>query len=135
MNTRSSTEILRESKSIAVVGVSEKVDRPSYQVAEYLLKNTDYRIFFVNPTLTTLFGEKVYANLADLVTENGPIDIVDVFRKVEELPGLFDEARMIGAKVFWMQLGLRDETIEAMGSSIGIDVIQDECIRITHQQL
>ena len=125
-------EILRNATTIAIVGVSDKPDRPSYGVAKYLLENTDYDLYFVNPVVRELFGKPVYATLADIPTK---IDIVDVFRKSEDIPGVMEQAIAIGAKNFWMQLGITNETSAVQGVAAGLGVVQDKCIKIEYEKL
>ena len=125
-------DLLRNSLSIAIVGVSDKPDRASNQVAQYLLDHSDYTLYFVNPAITELFGQPVYASLTDIPDH---VDIVDVFRKVEDMPPILDEAISIGAKAFWMQLGLRDEALAKTGEEAGLTVVQDKCIKIEHQRI
>ena len=125
-------EILRSATTIAIVGVSDKPDRPSYGVAKYLLDNTDYELYFVNPVVKELFGKPVYATLADIPTK---IDIVDVFRKSEDIPGVMEQAIAIGAKNFWMQLGITNEASAAQGVAAGLGVVQDKCIKIEYEKL
>jgi len=125
-------EILRSATTIAIVGVSDKPDRPSYGVAKYLLDNTDYELYFVNPVVKELFGKPVYATLADIPTK---IDIVDVFRKSEDIPGVMEQAIAIGAKNFWMQLGITNESSAAQGAAAGLGVVQDKCIKIEYEKL
>jgi uncharacterized protein len=83
---------LTKSQVIAIVGVSDKSDRPSYGVAEYLLNHSDYDLFFVNPMITQLFGRPVYPNLTEAAAVAGHIDLVDVFRKIEDMESILDEA-------------------------------------------
>ena len=134
MTSQSGTDLLHRAKTIAIVGVSNKADRPSYGVAEYLLKNSDYEIYFVNPAITELFGRPVYPTLVAVSKVCPQIDIVDVFRKIEDMPGILDEAIAIGAKSFWMQLGLRDNELAEKGKTAGLVVIQDLCIKIEHEK-
>lgn len=123
-------EVLTTSKAIAIVGVSDKPDRPSNGVAEYLLHNSQYDLYFVNPVITQLFGRPVYPNLTEAAAVAGQIDVVDVFRKVDDMDPILDEAITIGAKVFWMQLGLRSDELAAKAETAGLTVIQDKCIKI-----
>src|SRR6266481_5061038 len=97
-------QILRGVKTIAVVGLSSNPMRPSYGVAEYL-KTAGYRIIPVNPNETEVLGEKAYARLEDIPEQ---VDIVDVFRRAEEVPAVAESAIRIGAKVLWMQLGIEN---------------------------
>jgi predicted CoA-binding protein len=134
MSTDRSNELLHTAKTIAIVGVSNKPDRPSYGVSQYLLENSDYEIYFVNPAITELFGKPVYPSLAAVSEVCPQIDIVDVFRKIDDMPGIFDEAIAVGAKSLWMQLGLRDDELANKGEAAGLIVIQDQCIKIEHEK-
>jgi predicted CoA-binding protein len=125
-------EILTTSKTIAIVGVSDKPDRPSYGVAKYLLDHSDYDLYFVNPIVTELFGKPVYPTLADVPVA---IDIVDVFRKVSDLPPLFDAAYAKKAKHIWLQLGISDDELAAEAEARGISVVMDRCIKVDFQNL
>ena len=132
MSQNEALGILRRAKTIAIVGVSDKPDRASNQVAKYLVEHSTYTLFFVNPLLKELFDQPVYASLSDIPDH---IDIVDVFRKVEDMPEILDEAIAIGAEIFWMQLGLRDEVLAQTAKNAGLKVVQDMCIKIEHQKL
>ena len=132
MSHDAALNLLRNSQSIAIVGVSDKPDRASNQVAQYLADHSDYTLYFVNPAIKELFGQPVYASLTDIPAH---VDIVDVFRKVEDMPPILDEAIAIGARTFWMQLGLRDEALAKTGEEAGLTVVQDKCIKIEHQKL
>ena len=123
-------EVLQRASTIAIVGVSDKPERPSHDVARFLIEKTDYRIYMVNPALTLLFGMPVYPTLSAAIDVNGPIEIVNVFRRVEEMGPILDEAISKKAKVFWMQLGLRDNGLASRAESAGLKVIQDRCIKI-----
>jgi len=125
-------DLLRNSLSIAIVGISDKPDRASNQVAQYLVDHSDYTLYFVNPAIKELFRQPVYASLTEIPAH---VDIVDVFRKVEDMPPILDEAISIGAKAFWMQLGLRDEALAKTGEEAGLTVVQDKCIKIEHQRI
>ena len=94
--------LLRQAKSIAIVGASDKPSRASYFVATYLQSSTRYKVYFVNPVVKEILGQPTYASLADLPETP---DIVDVFRKHDDLPGVLDEAIAAGAKTLWLQLG------------------------------
>lgn len=128
-------EVLTASKVIAIVGVSDKPDRPSNGVARYLLEHTEYDLYFVNPLINELFGRPVYPTLSEAAEVAGKIDIVDVFRKVEDMGPILDEAISIGAKNFWMQLGLKSEALAEKGELVGLTVIQDKCIKIEIENL
>ena len=132
MSQNQALDLLSTAKTIAIVGVSDKTDRPSNQVARYLLENSDYAVYFVNPNIKELFGQEVFASLADIPVK---IDIVDVFRRIEDMPEILDESIEIGAGAFWMQLGLRDEVLAEVARSGGLTVIQDKCLKIEHQKL
>ena len=132
MNHDASLDLLRNSKSIAIVGVSDKPDRASNQVAQYLVDHSNYTLYFVNPAIKELFGQPVFASLTDIPDR---VDIVDVFRKVEDMPQILDEAISIGAKAFWMQLVLRDDALAKAGEEAGLTVVQDKCIKIEHQKI
>ena len=135
MTTESMENLLKSTKTIAIVGVSDKADRPSNGVVRYLLENSNYTLFFVNPALKELLGHPVYSSLAE-VSEVAPvIDIVDVFRKIEDMPAVLDEAIAVGAGAFWMQLGLRDDALANKATAAGIQVVQDKCIKIEHERL
>ena len=132
MSQNQALDLLSTAKTIAIVGVSDKTDRPSNQVARYLLENSDYAVYFVNPNIKELFGQEVFASLADIPVK---IDIVDVFRRIEDMPEILEESIEIGAGAFWMQLGLRDEVLAEVARSGGLTVIQDKCLKIEHQKL
>ncbi|NNG38897.1 CoA-binding protein [Flexivirga sp. ID2601S] len=124
--------ILRDARTIAIVGASDRPDRASYGVADYLRRNTDYELWFVNPRLTELFGRPVYPDLASLP---GAPDVVDVFRRSSELPQVAEEAIAAHAKVLWLQLGLADETVATTARSAGLQVVMDRCLKVEHQRL
>jgi len=124
------TKILRESKTIAVVGLSSNPMRPSHGVTEYM-KGVGYRIIPVNPNETEVLGEKSYARLED-VPEN--IDIVNVFRRAEEVPPVMESAIRIGAKVVWMQLGIENDEAAEGARAAGLTVIEDACILVEHRK-
>ncbi|MFC6236192.1 CoA-binding protein, partial [Leucobacter soli] len=121
--------ILRRAKSIAIVGASNNPARASYFVATYLLASSPYDVYFVNPRADEILGRKVYASLADL-----PVvpDIVDVFRKHDDLPEVAREAVAIGAKTLWLQLGSWNEEAAAIAEAAGLDVVMDRCVKIEH---
>lgn len=125
-------ELLRATRTVAVVGVSDKPDRPSHGVASYLIEHTDYEVWLVNPRLTTLFDRTVHPSLAELPAAP---DLVDVFRRSTELPGITDEAIAADAKSLWFQLGLYDEKAALTGISAGLTVVMDRCLKVEHQAL
>jgi uncharacterized protein len=120
--------ILREAKTVALVGVSPNPLRSSNFVATYLTR-TPYTMWPVNPHAEEILGLKAYPSLADLP---GPPDIVDCFRKASELPQVVEEAIAVGAKVVWFQLGLRKDEAAAMAVAAGLKVVQDRCLKIEH---
>ena len=121
--------ILRSTKSIAIVGMSNKPSRASYFVATYLLSSSPYDVYFVNPVLDEVLGQKVYPSLADL-----PVvpDLVEVFRKDTDLPGVAREAVDIGAKTVWMQLGSWNEEAARIAEDAGLNAVMDRCVKIEH---
>ncbi|MGH7045305.1 MAG: O-acetylhomoserine aminocarboxypropyltransferase [Stellaceae bacterium] len=125
--------ILQRVKTIAMVGASANWNRPSYFVMKYL-QNKGYRVIPVNPGIAgeTLLGEKAYASLRDI---RDPVDMVDMFRAAREAPGIVEDAIAIGAKVVWMQLGIRHDTAAATAEAAGIEVIMNRCPKIEFGRL
>jgi uncharacterized protein len=122
--------ILQKARTIAMVGASSKPSRASHFVATYLLSSSaDYTVWFVNPRETTILGHEVYPSLAALP---GPADIVDVFRRAEELPGVAAECVEAGAGTFWAQLGLWSDEAARIASRGGLHVVMNRCIKIEH---
>jgi predicted CoA-binding protein len=124
--------ILQQSKNVAIVGISNKEDRASYQVARWLQQNSHFTLFFVNPVIDEVLGQKTYASLADIPAE---IDIVDVFRKSEDCLPVLEKALAIGAKTIWLQLGISNDEVAAKGFAAGIQVVMDRCIKIDYAAL
>jgi predicted CoA-binding protein len=122
--------ILRNYHVVAVVGLSPKPERPSFQVAQYLKKH-GYRIVPVNPGQKEILGEKCYPSLKDIPF---PIEVVDIFRNVEAIPGIVDEAIAVGAKVVWMQQGLAEPDSARKAREAGLKVVMDRCMKIDHAQ-
>jgi uncharacterized protein len=120
--------ILRGSRTIAVVGLSAQWHRPSYFAAKYLQEH-GYRVIPVNPTYATILGEKSYKRLADIPQK---VDVVDCFRKSEEIPALAEEAIGIGAQVLWMQLGVHNAPARARAEAAGLEVVENRCMKIEH---
>ncbi|KWR71073.1 MULTISPECIES: CoA-binding protein [Glutamicibacter] len=122
-------EILRETKTIAIVGASNKPSRASYFVATYLLSSSRYKVYFINPVLDEILGQPVYKSLADLPETP---DLVEVFRKHDDLPGVLDEALAVGAKTLWLQLGSWHEEVAHRAEAAGMNVVMDRCVKIEH---
>jgi len=119
--------------TVAVVGISPKEDRPSYVVASYL-KSKGYRIIPVRPDGDEILGEKVYHSLSDIPKEIR-VDVVDIFRKSEDVPPVVEEAIQRGAKVVWMQEGVIHKEAGEKAEKAGLKVIMDRCIKKEHQRL
>lgn len=117
--------ILKESRTVAVVGISDKPERPSNAVARYL-QTRGFRVIPVNPFLSEVLGEKAYPSLSDVPVK---VDLVDVFRKSEEVPALAEEAVRVGARFFWMQEGVVNEAARDRLERAGISVVMDLCIK------
>jgi uncharacterized protein len=124
-------EILNKSKNIAIVGLSQKPERQSHKVGLYI-KNAGYNIFPVNPNYDSVLGLKCYKSLSDIPE---PIDIVDIFRKSEDVLPIVQEAVKINAKTIWMQLGIKNEQAAKLALDAGMQVIMDHCIKIEHSNL
>jgi uncharacterized protein len=120
--------ILRGSRTIAVVGLSAQWHRPSYFAAKYLQEH-GYRIIPVNPTYDSILGEKSYKSVRDIPEK---VDVVDCFRKSEEIPKLADDAIAIGAKVLWMQLGVENAEARRKAEAAGLEVVENHCMKIEH---
>ncbi len=123
--------ILKDYRVVAVVGLSPKPDRPSHQVARYL-KEHGYRIVPVRPGCAEILGEKCYPTLKDVPF---PVEVVDIFRNVEAIPGVVDEAIAAGAKAVWMQLGLAEPGSGAKARDAGLLVVMDRCMKVEHSRL
>ena len=123
--------ILAEARSIAVVGLSQNWQRPSNFAAKYL-QHHGYRIIPVNPAYSEVLGEKCYASLAQIPE---PVDVVDCFRRTEEIPPLAAAAIAIGAKVLWLQLGVIHLAAAVQARAAGLTVVMDRCIKIEHARL
>jgi predicted CoA-binding protein len=123
--------ILRDNRTIAVVGLSANWYRPSYFAAKYLQEH-GYRIIPVNPAYDSVLGEKCHKALADIPEK---VDVVDCFRRSEEIPALAEEAAAIGAKVLWMQLGVTSGEARRQAEAAGLEVVEDRCMKIEHGRL
>ncbi|MCC9144093.1 MULTISPECIES: CoA-binding protein [unclassified Arthrobacter] len=121
--------LLRSAKTIAIVGASDKPARASYFVATYLLSSSQYRVYFVNPVVKEILGRPVYPSLADLPEVP---DIVDVFRRHGDLPGVLAEAKDAGARTLWLQLGSWHEEVAREAEAAGLNVVMDRCVKIEH---
>jgi uncharacterized protein len=124
-------ELLKSSRTIAVVGLSSRRVRPSYGVAEYMQHN-GYRIIPVNPQEQTVLGEKCYPDL-DSIPDR--VDIVDIFRRSEFVPGIVDAAIRIGARAVWMQEGVVHEAAAEKAAAAGLAVVMDRCILKDHRRM
>lgn len=125
--------VLCHSKTVAVVGISPKPDRPSYLVAAYL-QAEGYRIIPVRPGAEEILGEKVYHSLTEIPNDI-EIDIVDIFRKSEDVPPVVEEAIQRGAKVVWMQEGIFNAGAASRAEAAGIKVVMDRCLKKERQRL
>ena len=121
-------EILQTYRTIAVVGLSSSPWRPSHSVSKYMQAH-GYRIIPVNPNEETVLGERAYPTLEDVPEA---VEIVDVFRRSEEVPDIMESAIRIGAKVAWLQEGVFHEAAAARGREAGLDVVMDRCILKEH---
>ncbi|HEY8092459.1 MAG TPA: CoA-binding protein [Acidimicrobiales bacterium] len=126
---RERQQILERTRFVAVVGASPNPSRASYFVLTYLLADTDFQLFLVNPTATEILGLPVYPRLADLPTVP---DLVDVFRRAEDLPAVADDAIAVGASTLWFQLGLRHDAAAQRAHDAGLTVVADRCLKIEH---
>jgi predicted CoA-binding protein len=124
------TEILDNYRVVAVVGLSDDPNRPSYRVAQYMQEH-GYRIVPVNPGRREILGEQCYASLRDIPF---PVEIVDIFRKVEAIPPIVADAIAVGAKVVWMQQGLEEPGAARAAQEAGLRVVMDRCLKIEHNQ-
>jgi predicted CoA-binding protein len=124
--------ILRETKSVVIVGASANPARASHEIWTYLKSAGDYELYLVNPTISEVQGTPVYPSLADL-----PVvpDLVDVFRRRDHLPAVLSDTIAVGAKVLWLQLGLYDEQVARDGEAAGLTVVMDRCIKVDHARL
>ncbi len=122
-------EILEKSKVIAVVGLSDKKERASYEVASYLLEH-GYEIIPINPNISKWRGIKAYGSLSEVERE---VDVVEIFRRSEFVSDIVDEALTLGAKVIWMQIGVVDEKAAKIARNAGLTVVMDRCMKVEHQ--
>jgi uncharacterized protein len=120
--------ILLKHRVLAVVGLSAQWHRPSYFAAKYMQEH-GYRVIPVNPMYEEILGERCYKSLRDIPDE---VEIVDCFRKSSEIPALAEDAIAIGARVLWMQLGVRNPDARARAEAAGLEVVEDRCVKIEH---
>ncbi len=123
--------ILRPPKTIAVVGLSDRPDRESHEIASYL-QAQGYRIIPINPRIKETLGEKAYPSLGDVPDR---IDIVQIFRRSADVPPVVEEAIALGAPVVWMQSGIVNEAAAARAEAAGLTVVMDACLRSAHRAL
>jgi predicted CoA-binding protein len=123
--------ILETSKTIAIVGLSDKPERDSYRVAEYL-QAQGFRIIPVNPIVTSVLGERSYASVTDIPDQ---VDVVDIFRKPEAVGPVVDEAIAAGARIVWMQLSVVNHAAAESARAAGLEVVMDRCMKVEHQRL
>lgn len=121
--------ILRRTRIVAMVGASPNPSRASNFVATYLLASTDYDVYFVNPNATEILGRPVYDSLAKLPATP---DLVDVFRRLADLPQVLAETLAAGASTLWLQFGLYDEDIAEKAGAAGLTIVMDRCLKIEH---
>ena len=125
-------QILRTTRTVAIVGASANPARASHEVWRYLRSRSDFTLYLVNPTISEVDGTPVYPSLADL-----PVvpDLVDVFRRLEYLPAVLEDTIKVGAKVLWLQLGLWHEQVAHDGEAAGLQVVMDRCLKVDHARL
>ena len=138
MDSAKVKEILQSAKTVAVIGVSSKPDRASHQVAAYLIEQTHFDVYLINPAATEqILGQKVYKSLAEL-----PMipDIVNVFRKSEDMPKVFEKefpaiATQTAGKTWWMQQGIVNYEVADAAKAAGMKVVMDRCIKVDYMNL
>ena len=123
--------ILRECRSIAVVGLSAEWHRPSFFAAKYMQQH-GYRIVPVNPRYAEVLGERCYASLADIPH---PVDMVDVFRRTEDVLPIAEQAIAIGARCLWQQIGVKNLAADALARQAGLASVLDRCVKIEHARI
>lgn len=122
-------DLMQRTRSVAIVGMSASQARPSHFVATYLAGKSDWNVYYVNPRETEILGRPVYDSLGDLPERP---DLVDVFRRTDDLPSVVDEAIAADAIAVWFQLGLEHPGAAASASDAGLDVVQNRCLKIEH---
>jgi len=123
--------ILRDNRVIAVVGLSADWYRPSYFAAKYMLEH-GYRVIPVNPRYPEILGQRCYKSLREVPEK---IDIVDVFRKTQDVMPIAEDAIAVGAKVLWQQLGVKNEAAASRARDAGLEAVMDRCVKIEHGRL
>ncbi|HEX2541593.1 MAG TPA: CoA-binding protein [Caldimonas sp.] len=123
--------ILRAARTIAVVGLSAEWHRPSFFAAKYMQAH-GYRIVPVNPRYPEILGERCHASLDSIEV---PVDIVDVFRRTEDVMPIAEQAIAMGARCLWQQIGVRNEAAASLAAAAGLDVVMDRCVKIEHARL
>jgi hypothetical protein len=131
-NTEALREILRQTRTVAIVGASANPSRASHEVWAYLKSASNYELYLVNPTISKVDGARVYPSLADLPVRP---DLVDVFRRHEFLPSVLKDSTGVGAKVLWLQLGLWHDQVARDGADAGLQVVMDRCLKVEHARL
>lgn len=129
MPSKTMRKIMKETKTIAVVGLSSRPSRAGYYVPAYLQQN-GYRIIPVNPNMTEALGEKAYAHLSDIPEL---VDLVLIFQRSENVPPFIDEAIQIGATSIWMQLGIAHQEAAAKAQAAGLDVVKNACMMVEYR--
>ena len=124
-------KILEDYRTVAVVGLSPDVERPSFKVASYLQEH-GYKIIPVNPNFSEILGETSYPDLASIAE---PVDVIDIFRRAEETPAIVEQAISKGAKAVWMQEGIVDPTAASRARKAGLMVVMDKCMRKEHLRM
>ena len=138
MDSAEIKSILQEANSVAVIGVSSNPERASHQVAAYLIEQTHLDVYLVNPTVSDeILGQRVYKSLSEL-----PIvpDIIDVFRKGEDMPKVFETefpaiAQSAAGRTWWMQLGITNDGVAKLAADSGMKVVMDRCIKVDYMNL
>jgi predicted CoA-binding protein len=120
---------MQRTRTVAIVGMSATTSRPSHFVATYLAGKTDWTVYYVNPNESEVLGQPVYPSLADLPETP---DLVDVFRRLDDLTSVVQEAIGVAAKTVWFQLGLTHDAAAAAAAAAGLDVVQNRCLKVEH---
>ena len=130
-NSVDPVELMQSAESIAIVGVSARSDRPSYEVAEYLIQ-AGYEVYLVNPRETKILGKKVYDRVQDLPK---PVDIVDIFRKPADVLPVVEAAIEASSGAIWMQLEIVNQEAADKARAAGLEVVMDRCTKIEHRKI